>query len=90
MSKNVPKIEKEWQERVSFDFGKGGMKQPPGFGDLSVDDEITVVVTGKVSNIRQDTDTSSFSLQMEKIQLKTGQKSRSMTEILASKEKSRK
>jgi len=79
MSKNIPEVDKEWRQRVSFDFGEGGMKQPDGFGDLSVDDEVTVVVTGKVSSIRQDADTSSFSLQMEKITLKVPGKGKTYT-----------
>lgn len=79
MSKSVPEIDKEWRKRVSFDFGEGGMKQPDGFKDLSMDDEVTVVVTGKVSAIRQETDTSSFSLQMEKITLKVPGKGKTYT-----------
>jgi RPA family protein len=90
MSKSPPPIEEQWSRRVSFDFGKGGIQPPKGFSDLSVDDEVTVVVSGKVSSLRQDADTSSFSLRMEKVQLKTGQKSRSMAEILEGKKKSRK
>lgn len=82
MSKSIPEVDKEWRQRVSFDFGEGGMKQPDGFGDLSVDDEVTVVVTGKVSSIRQDADTSSFSLQMEKITLKVPGKGKYTTKEL--------
>ena len=85
--KSIPIEDKEWRQRVSFDFGKGGMAQPDGFKNLSMDDEITVIVTGKISSIQQDGDTSSFSLQMEEIQLKFGQQ-RSMTEILEKKKKS--
>jgi hypothetical protein len=73
-SPKVDAFEKEWRREVSFNFGKGGMEQPPEFKDLQPDMEVSVVVTGKVKNLRLDTDTSSFSLQMEKIELQTGKK----------------
>ena len=74
MAKNIPTVDKEWRQRVSFDFGKGGLVAPEGFKELSIGDEITVMVTGKVNSLRQDEDTSNFSLQMEKIELETGGK----------------
>lgn len=61
--------EKDWRRRVSFDFGEGGVTPPEGFKDLSIGDEVTVLVTGKVKNLSQSEDTSSLSLQMEKIEL---------------------
>jgi hypothetical protein len=68
--------EKEWRRRVSFDFGDGGLQPPEGFKDLSIGDEVRVLVTGKVKNLSQNEETSSFSLQMEKIELErqTGKK----------------
>lgn len=90
MGKNIPTIDKEWRERVSFDFGKGGMAVPEGFDDLTVDDEVTVVVTGKISAIRQESDTASFSLQMEKIELQTGKKKGGLSEALAKSKKRQK
>ncbi len=86
MSKNSITVdEKEWRKEVSFDFGEGGMQPPAGFKDLSIGDEVTVLVTGKVKKLSQSEDTSNIRLRMEKIQLKTGGKSRSMTEILEGK-----
>lgn len=90
MSKPIAADEKEWRKEVSFDFGEGGMKPPAGFRDLSIGDEVTVVVTGKVKNLSQSEETSNIRLRMEKLQLKAGQKSRSMAEILEGKKKSRK
>jgi len=69
-----PESVDEWRRRVSFDFGKGGLGAPEGFKELSIGDEVTVMVTGKVNNLNQTEDTSSFALQMEKIELETGAK----------------
>lgn len=74
MAKSVPVETNEWRRRVSFDFGKGGLSVPEGFKELSIGDEVTVMVTGKVNNLSQSEDTSSFALQMEKIELETGGK----------------
>jgi hypothetical protein len=82
--------EKEWRKEVSFDFGEGGMQPPEGFKDLSIGDEVTVVVTGKVKNLSQSKETSNVRLQMEQIQLKTGHKPRSMAEIMEGKKKNKK
>ncbi|MDI6752771.1 MAG: hypothetical protein QME78_00065 [Thermodesulfobacteriota bacterium] len=70
----VDSSEKEWRREVSFNFGKGGMEKPEEFKDLQPDMEVTALVTGKVKNLRLDTETSSFSLQMEKVELQTGAK----------------
>ena len=77
MGKNALEVssdDKEWRRRVSFDFGKGSLESPDGFKDLSIGDEVTVLVTGKVNSLNQNEDTSSFALQMEKIELQTGTK----------------
>lgn len=66
--------EKDWRRRVSFDFGEGGVQPPEGFKDLSIGDEVTVLVTGKVKNLSQSEGASSFALQMEKVELQTGGK----------------
>lgn len=66
--------EKEWRRRVSFDFGEGGVQPPEGFKELSIGDEVTVLVTGKVKNLSQNEETSSFSLMMENLELQTGKK----------------
>ncbi|MEW6385909.1 MAG: hypothetical protein AB1491_00110 [Thermodesulfobacteriota bacterium] len=78
----VDAFEKEWRRKVSFNFGKGGMQEPEGFKDLSVDQEVTVLVTGKVTSIRSETETSQFDLHMEKIELQTGKKPGTMGEAL--------
>lgn len=76
MSKSAPinADEKEWRRRVSFDFGEGGVQPPEGFKDLSIGDEVMVLVTGKVKNLNQSEETSSFALMMEKLELQTGKK----------------
>ena len=61
----------DWKRRVSFDFGKGGMPAPEGFTDLSVKQEVTVLVTGTVTNIHHSVDSSSFTLTMTKLKLQT-------------------
>jgi len=67
----TPLGDDEWRRRVSFDFGKGkgGMKEPAGFKDLTVGQTVTVLVTGKVNSLRTDTDSSNISLVMEKLEL---------------------
>lgn len=73
-AKPVDAFEKEWRRKVSFDFGKGGLEAPEGFKEMSIGDEVTVLVTGKVKSLNQSEDTSSFSLQMENIELQLGKK----------------
>ena len=51
----APEAVDDWKRRVNFDFGKGGLKGPKGFRELTVDEEVTVLVTGKVTSIRVDT-----------------------------------
>jgi hypothetical protein len=60
----------DWNRRVNFDFGKGGLKEPKGFKELTVDEEVSVVVTGKVTSIRVDSDSSIFGLRLDSIKLK--------------------
>jgi hypothetical protein len=64
----------DWNRRVSFDFGKNGLKEPADFKDLSVDQKVTVLVTGKVSMVRTDKEGSSFSLVMDSIKLQVEKK----------------
>ena len=59
----------DWNRRVNFDFGKGGLKEPKGFSELTVNEEVTVLVTGKVTSIRVDADSSNFGLRMESLKL---------------------
>lgn len=70
----APEIVDDWNRRVNFDFGKGGLKEPKGFSDLTVDQEVTVLVTGKVNSIRLDKDSSNFSLLMDSIKLQVEKK----------------
>lgn len=65
----APEVGDDWNRRVNFDFGQGGLKEPKGFSDLTVDQEVTVLVTGKVNSIRLDRDSSNFSLVMDSIKL---------------------
>ena len=65
----APEVVDDWNRRVIFDFGKGGLKEPKGFSDLTVDQEVTVLVTGKVNSIRLDKESSNFSLLMDSIKL---------------------
>jgi hypothetical protein len=66
----APEVVDDWNRRVNFDFGKGGLKEPNGFKELTVDEEVTVVVTGKVTSIRVDSDSSNFGMRMDSIKLK--------------------
>jgi len=88
-SKAPTAVENEWCRQVSFDFGKGkgGMKEPEGFGDLTVDQEVTVIVKGKVNSIRVDSDSSSFSLVMDEIKLEAGKKGGISEALAAAKKK---
>jgi RPA family protein len=74
----VDKFEQEWRRKVSFNFGKGGMEKPKNLSDLGVEDEITVLVTGKVTEVRSTEDTSSFELRMEKVEIQTETKGNSL------------
>jgi len=64
----------DWRRRVSFDFGKGGMKEPKEFSDLAVDQEVTVIVKGKINSFNKSKDSSSFSLLMDSVELHPVQK----------------
>ena len=64
----------DWNRRVTFDFGKHGLKEPADFKDLSVDMEVTALVKGKVSMVRTDKEGSSFTLVMDSIKLQVEKK----------------
>ena len=66
---SVPEVVDDYNRRVNFDFGRGGLKEPKGFSDLTVGQEVTVLVTGKVNSIRLDQDSSNFGLIMDSIKL---------------------
>jgi hypothetical protein len=74
-TKPIPPEMDEWRRYVDFNFGgEGGLPVPEGFGNLTVNDEVSVLVTGKVRSIRQDKASSGFSLTMSSLQLNTGGK----------------
>jgi hypothetical protein len=73
-SKAVEAPMDDWNRRVSFDFGKNGLKEPADFKDLTVDQVVTVLVTGKVRMVRTDKEGSSFALVMDKIKLQVENK----------------
>ncbi len=79
----APEISDDWRRRVSFDFGKEGMKEPEGFADLTVDQEVTVLVTGKVSSINKSRDGSGFSLTMSGLKLQAKPKEDPLTAAFA-------
>jgi len=85
MAKGIPDIEEEWRRKVSFDFGKGGLAPPDGFRDLNIDEEITVIVTGKVNDLHQGKETSSFSLYIGSVEIQAKKKGK----LTAALEKSR-
>jgi len=70
--KPMPPEMEEWRRCVDFSFGgQEGLPVPDGFKDLTIDEEITVLVKGKVRSIRQDKENSGFSIIMSKLQIKT-------------------
>lgn len=44
----------DWRLRHSFDFKPG--EEPDGFKDLDLDDEVTIVIKGKVTGLNKDKD----------------------------------
>jgi len=73
-SKGV-EMPEDWLRRVDFTFGgKTGLETPEGFGDLTVDDELTVLVKGKVRSLRQDKESSGFCLTVSQIKMETSKK----------------
>ncbi len=66
--------ENDWRREVSFDFGGGSLKEPEAFKTLDLDDEVTVTLKGKITNLRKGSDgdgkqTSSFTLRMESVEV---------------------
>lgn len=74
----IEPYEQEWRREVTFNFGKGGMDRPKNMSDLGIDDEVTIMVTGKVKSVNASRETSSFSLQMSKVEIQTDTKSNSL------------
>lgn len=89
MAKTVDPFEKEWRRKVSFNFGRGGMEKPKGFEKLTAEQEVTVLVRGTVKEIRTSSETSSFELEMDQIELKTRKKG-GLSEALDRAKKARK
>jgi hypothetical protein len=74
LTKSLEAPTDDWNRCVTFDFGKNGLKEPADFKDLSVNLEVTVLVTGKVSMVRTDKEGSCFTLIMDKIKLQVEKK----------------
>lgn len=85
-TKGPPEVVDDWQRRVSFDFGKSGLKEPKGFDDLTVDEEVSVLVTGKVTSLRRDTDSCNFSMNMDSIKLQIEEKNDLASDFAAAKQ----
>ena len=62
-------VEAEYEPNIHFDFPNDRKNVPKNFDDLDVDDEITVVVKGKVQSIRHDSDSRSFGMTFSKVKL---------------------
>jgi len=73
----------DWKRRVSFDFGKEGLKEAEGFHELTINETVTVLVTGKVNHISKSRDGASFSLTMEGIKLQVKPKEDPLTAAFA-------
>lgn len=70
--KAVPGVE-EYAPTLNFDFPKDNEKAipaPENFDSIGVDDEITVVVKGKVESIRHDAHSKSFGMTFSKVKIK--------------------
>jgi hypothetical protein len=64
-------VNNAWQREVYFDFGdKGEVKTPEGFDDLDLDDEVTVMITGKVVGLSKDQGGANMRIQMKTVELK--------------------
>lgn len=68
-TKGSPLVDEDWRRSVSFSFDNDKFKAPAGFSDLSIDDEITVVVRGKVTRLSASSDSSGLELRMENVEL---------------------
>jgi len=65
----MPSIDDDWRRSVNFSFDNEKFKAPAGFSDLSIDDEITVVVRGKVTRLSASSDSSGLELRMNSVEL---------------------
>lgn len=64
---SVPATEYDYKPRVHLDFSK--KDTPKSFKDLSIDDEVTVVLRGKVKSLNQMEDQNSFSVEYGRIEI---------------------
>ena len=72
-----------WRRRVNFDFGENSLKEPDGLRDLTINETITILVTGKVKGLRLDEEGSGLTLVMDKIELAEGKPKDDLSEAFA-------
>ncbi len=78
-----PSVNEDWRRRVNFDFGQDSLKEPAGLRDLTINETVTVLVTGKVKTLRLDEEGSGLTLVMDKIELAEGKPKDDLSEAFA-------
>jgi len=66
--------------RVHFEFEQKAV--PAAVKEVSIDDEVMVVLRGKVKSISQYEESSSLSIEYTRLELVSGAKPKTMTEVL--------
>jgi hypothetical protein len=66
--------------RVHFDFERAGM--PKAVTEVSINDDIMVVLRGKVKSLSQYEDSASLSVEYSRLEIVSGAKPKTMTEVL--------
>jgi hypothetical protein len=81
MTKKDKAMMDEWQRTVDFRFN--GKKVPEGFEDLDVEETVTVMLSGKVSQVAADAEGKSFSIVWDKVDIqRPEEKPKSMKEAV--------
>lgn len=78
-SPDAPAIPRE-KPRVHFGFDRDTM--PKAFTEVSIDDEVMVVLRGKVKAIGQYEDHADLSIEYTRLELVPGARPKTMTEVL--------
>lgn len=65
---------------IYLDFEK--KKAPSGFDNLNVDDEVVIVLKGKVKMLRKDEDGSGMRIDYTRLELASDVKPKTMTDVL--------
>lgn len=68
--------------RVHFEFERKDM--PKEFKDVSIDDDVMIVLRGKVKSLAQYEDTASVSVEYTRLEMVSGAKPTTMTDVLES------